>query len=127
MNLRKGLQRFYIVLTIAWVVACLYSLWPTAQYVPNALLWDKERSVDPLERANAMPSYSHPEEVQAYVTKEFGTDAWHGWHHVASIVWFRLAVIAFVPPTFFYFLFFYVGRWVFRGFKEAQRTEPVGR
>jgi len=123
LSLRRGFQRFYLVLAIAWIAAWLYSLWPKPEYVPELLLWDKDRSIDPIEQPNRVPPSSRPDEVQAYVTQQYGTDAFHGWHHVATIVWFRLGIIAFGPPAFFYLLFFHVGRWIYRGFRKADRNE----
>lgn len=37
-------------------------------------------------------------------------------------LWRRSLIVAFLPPVFFYFLFFYVGRWVYRGFKRDQQA-----
>ena len=126
MNFRNGFQRLYIALTVVWVALSLFALWPKSQYVSDFLLWDKDHTRDPIELALSMQaSISHPEEVAAYMRQEFGTDAWHGWRHIATIVWVRLAAIVFVPPAFFYFVFFYVCRWVYRGFKRDQ-TAPVG-
>ena len=40
-------------------------------------------------------------------------------------IWRRNLVAAIVPSAFFYFLFFYVCRWVYRGFKRDQTARPV--
>jgi len=43
--------------------------------------------------------------------------AWKAWRGPVAT--------AFVPPALFYFLFFYVGRWIYRGFRKTETASVV--
>jgi hypothetical protein len=150
MSYRKGFQRLYAVLSLAWIGTCLLLLWPRGErgtasgeitpcIVPCSgfirvspyLLWDRDLRLtfDPSsqEEVHYLSTLSGSE-VHRYFLRQYGTVVGPSgqFGQVGYIVWFRLALLAFGPPLVGYLLLFGVASWIFRGFKVADRkTAPV--
>ncbi len=95
---------------------------------PIELLSDEER----LAIANgekdptAIVPVDSPERYEYDVRTLLGMSASSTVWKFAWKAWRGPIAAAFVPPIVFYLVFFCVGRWILRGFKDAPRTQSAG-
>ena len=98
MNYRRGLQRVYAVLTVAWVAIILLVVAPSFQFRRWSGAWESTY--------DHFPSSDPPTKIYL---QQFGLLPLHSW---------LLAIgIALIPPLIGYWLWFHVSRWVYRGFR----------
>jgi hypothetical protein len=104
MNYRRGLQRLYAVLTVAWVAAILLVVAPS----PRFREWQSGGWSNTYDfTGNSDP----PTEVYLHKVRLL---SWQGW---------LLAIgMALIPPLTGYWLSFTVSRWVYRGFRPPTKN-----
>jgi hypothetical protein len=111
MNYRRGFQRLYLVLSVAWmVVACLAYRWSNQP---------RSDAGDRFTRNAASQSLSGGggDEFDQYLVKTApppNSEAPNGIRRYAKGV-----SIAFIPPLFGYLILFQVVPWIWRGFKPC--------
>ena len=104
MNYRRGLQRLYLVLAVAWVAGVLFVV-PSGRWEP----WHKK--VDPKVWADLGVVPATPEEVSFSDLKSI--------RDYRIEVWLWATGLAFIPPLIGYAFLFLVAPWVYRGFHPA--------
>jgi hypothetical protein len=107
MNYRRGLQRVYAVLTVVWIAAVLFVIPPDRLRV-----WSGE-----LESIDDFMAFGrdHPIRNTLFFILVNNFPNPHYDSRLEKCAW--LATTLFLPPILGYLLIFYVGPWIYRGFR----------
>ena len=111
MNYRRGLQRLYAALTVAWVSAMLLTLPPDrikAWSVPS-------NGPSPTEFLGFERDHPMRYAVDLFLINNLPNPSWNS--RLQKFTW--LICILAVPPVLGYAILFGVAPWVYRGFKPA--------
>jgi hypothetical protein len=108
MNYRRGFQRVYAMLAAVWIAAVLFVIPPDRFKV-----WSVELE-SPEEFLNFQRD--HPTRNMLFFLLVDNFPNPHYSSKVEKSAW--LATTLLLPPVFGYFLLFYVGPWIFRGFRS---------
>ena len=109
MNYRRGLQRVFAVLAVAWVVVVFSTV-----FSDNWKPWERDQQgwwqatvgTGPADGLSA--AYRNAIEIQLS-------------HNLRVMKWSWALSLSLLPPVALYFLLFYISRWIYSGFKPARQ------